>query len=146
MTHNLSKFLFLFTIAILALGCEKENLKDADLTNNNWALESIESTQTNEITEYPSDAPEIISIFFSDTSNIVGFNGICNGGAGTYTLTNSTGGIDISNLITTLVGCEYSEWETYTLQSLLDAYMYEINGNDLIIYSHGDYNLFFISN
>ncbi len=146
MIHKLSKCLLLTTIAILTLGCEKENLTDADLTNNNWELESIEATQTNDISEYPSGAPERISIIFSDTSNIIGINGVCNSGAGTYTLTSSNGGIEISNLITTMVGCAYSEWETYTLQSLHDAYSYEINGNDLIIYSHGDYNSYFSTN
>lgn len=138
--------IFCFIITLVGFGCEKENLKDADLTNNNWELESIEATQTNEMTEYPSDAPEIISIFFSDTSNIIGFNGVCNGGAGTYTLTDSSGGIEISNLYTTSVGCNYGEWEIYTTSNLHDAYSYEINGNDLTIYSHGDYNLFFTTN
>lgn len=137
--------IFCFIINSVGFGCEKEHLKDAELTNNNWELESIEATQSNEMTDYPSDAPEKISIFFSDTSNIIGFNGICNGGAGTYTLTNSTGGIEISDLYTTLVGCKYDEWEMYTVQNLHDAYSYEINGDDLIIYSHGDYNLYFIT-
>jgi len=58
MIHNLSKCLLLTAFAILTFGCEKENLKDADLTNNDWELESIEATQTNEMTEYPNDAPE----------------------------------------------------------------------------------------
>lgn len=133
-------------ITVGCFGCEKENLKDADLTNNIWELISIQETQTKVMTEFPSDAQDIISIFFSDTSNIVGFNGICNGGAGTYILTDSSGGIEISDVYTTLVGCKYGEWETYTIQNLLDAYCYEINGNDLKIYSHGDYNLYFKTN
>ena len=134
---------YCFIITFIGFGCEKENLRDADLTNKIWELNSIEATQTDVMTDFPSDASENISIIFSDTSNIVGFNGICNSGAGTYTLTDSSGGIEISDVFTTLVGCKYGEWETYTIQNLLDAYSYEINGDDLIIYSHGDYNLYF---
>ncbi|HFD04943.1 MAG TPA: META domain-containing protein [Firmicutes bacterium] len=138
--------IFCFISTFVGFGCEKENLTDADLTNNIWELISIQDTQTKVMTEFPSDAPENVSIFFSDTSNIVGFNGICNGGAGTYTLTDNSGGIEISDVFGTLVGCKYGEWETYTIQNLLDAYSYEINGNDLKIYSHGDYNLYFTTN
>ena len=138
--------IYCFIITLVGFGCEKENLKDADLVNNIWELNSIQATQTNAMTEYPGDASEKISIVFSDTSNVIGFNGVCNVGAGTYSLTNISGEIEISDLITTLIGCKYVEWETYTVQNLHNAFSYKINGNNLIIHSHGDYNLYFATN
>lgn len=112
---------------MVGFGCEKENLKDADLANNIWELNSIQATQTNAMTEYPGDASEKISIVFSDTSNVIGFNRICNSGAGTYSLTNSSGEIEISDLTTTLIGCKYVEWETYTLQKIIGIHISETN-------------------
>jgi len=44
MVHNHSKCLLLATIALLTFGCEKENLKDSDLTNNNDTEKSWVST------------------------------------------------------------------------------------------------------
>jgi len=131
---------------LVILGCEKTNLPDADLLATKWTLSYLQDTKTKAITHYPSDAAKKISIVFSDSSNDIGFSGVCNGGAGKYSFPSSAGEIKITDLITTLIGCKYVEWETYTVQNLYYATRYIINGNDLVIYSNGDYNLYFTKN
>jgi hypothetical protein len=143
MTPILKRIIFLLLIFISSFGCKKENHTDADLLKAKWILSHIQNAKTNVITQYPSDAAKTISIEFSNTSDIISFWGICNGGPGTYTYSSVTGEIKVTDLITTLIGCKYVEWETYTVQSLYYASSYKINGNDLVIYSNGEYNLYF---
>ena len=138
--------IFCIMVTLVSIGCKKENLSDADLLENKWILSYIQATQTNVITNYPSDAAKKISIVFRDSLNVLGFSGVCNGGAGTYSFTTVSGGIKISDLYTTLIACKYVEWETYTVQSLYYAFSYEINGNNLVIYSNSAYNLYFTKN
>jgi len=121
-------------------------MKDTDLLETTWFLSYIQDTKTQAITNYPSDAAKKISIIFSDSSNDIGFSGICNGGAGTYTYSTNTGEIKVTDLGTTLIWCKYVEWETYTVQNLSYASSYKIDGNDLVIYSNGMYNLYFTKN
>ena len=143
----MKKFLiFSFIIFLAGLGCEKAGVKDADLLNAKWILSYIQDTKTNAITHYPDDATNKVSIIFSGSSNDIGFSGICNGGAGNYTYSSVTGAIKITDLSTTKIGCKYDEWETYTVQNLYYASSYKINGNDLVIYSNGAYNLYFTEN
>lgn len=133
-------------IIIPCFGCKKDNLNDTDLLKTTWILSNIQDTKTQAITNYPSDATKKISIVFNDTSDIILFSGICNGGAGTFTYSSITGEIKVTDLITTFIGCKYVEWETYTVQNLNYAASYKIDGNDLIIYSNGAYNLYFTKN
>jgi heat shock protein HslJ len=130
-------------IIISCFGCKKDSLKDTDLLKTIWILSYIQDTKTQAITNYPTNEVKTISIEFSNTSNIIFFRGICNVGSGTYTYSSITGEIKVTDLITTEIYCKYYEWETYTLQSLYYASSYKINGNDLIIYSTGEYNLYF---
>lgn len=142
MTSILKRILFLLLIFASCFGCEKENHKDADLLKAKWILTYIQDTNTNVFTQYPSDAAKTISIEFSNTSDDISFWGICNRGSGTYTYSSVTGEIKVTDLITTLIGCKYVEWEAYTVQNLYYASNYKINGNDLVIYSNGEYNLY----
>jgi heat shock protein HslJ len=137
------RIIFFLIIFVPSYACEKESHIDADLLKTKWILSYIQDTKTSIITQYPSDAAKTISIEFSNTSDIISFWGICNGGSGTYTYSSVTGEIKVTDLITTLIGCKYVEWETYTVQNLYYASSYKINGNDLIIYSTGEYNLYF---
>ena len=107
--------IFSFILILVGTGCKKANEKDADLLNTKWTLSYIQDTKTNAITHYPSDAKNKISIVFSDSSNDIGFSGVCNGGAGTYTYSSITGEIKVTDLMTTLIGCKYDEWETCLL-------------------------------
>jgi hypothetical protein len=61
-------------IVLIGFGCQKENLKDADLLNNKWVLCYIQDTKTNAITHYPSDATRSISIVFNDSKDVISFN------------------------------------------------------------------------
>jgi heat shock protein HslJ len=143
----MKKILIFSSILILVgFGCKKANEKDADLLNSTWILSYIQDTKTDAITNYPKDAPRRISIVFTDSLNILSFSGICNGGSGTYSYTASTGAIKITNLGTTLIACKDVEWEIYTTQNLNAAFSYKINGNNLVIYSNGTYNLYFTQN
>jgi heat shock protein HslJ len=137
--------IFLFTIILSLYGCKKENSKNADLINTKWILSYIQDTKTNTITNYPSDAPNRISIVFTDSLNVIAFSGVCNGGAGTYSYSSSTDAIKIK-VGTTFIYCKDVEWESYTTQSLNNASSYKLSGNKLVIYSNGAYNLYFTQN
>lgn len=129
---------------LVGFGCKKANEKDADLLKVKWVLSHIQDTKTNAIMNYPGDASRKISIVFTDSLNIISFNGICNGGWGIYSYSASTGAIKITDLCTTLIYC--GEWEGYAIQNLDSASSYKINGSSLEIYSDGSYNLYFTQN
>jgi META domain len=133
--------IFSFILILVGTGCKKT--ADADLLKVKWVLSYIQDTKTNAVTHYPSDATNKISIVFSDSSNVIRFSGVCNGGWGTYSYSFSTGSIKVTNLATTQIGCQFGEWEGYTIQNLYTAFRYKIYGSSLEIYSNGAYNLYF---
>ena len=133
--------IFSFILILVGTGCKKA--ADADLLKVKWVLSYIQDTKTNTIKNYPSDAARKISMDFTDSLNVISFSGVCNGGWGTYSYSSSTGAIKITNLATTQIGCQYGEWEGYTIQNLYAAFKYKINGSSLEIYSNGAYNLYF---
>jgi heat shock protein HslJ len=141
----MKKTILILVIIISCFGCKKDNLKDTDLLKTTWILSYIQDTNTQVITNYPGDAAKKISIVFNDSSDIISFSGICNDGAGTYSYSSSTGAIKIS-VGTTLIYCNYVEWETYTVQNLYYASSYKITADNLAIYSTGKYNLYFTKN
>jgi hypothetical protein len=136
-------FIYCLIILLLVAGCKKENPKQATLLNTSWALSYIQSTRTNAVTNYPADESRKIVIDFTDSLNIVSFSGICNIGEGKYSYS-ASGTLKITEMVVTKIGCLNVEWESYTIQSMQEAYSYNINGNNLIIYTNGDYNLYFI--
>jgi heat shock protein HslJ len=139
----MKKIIFILAIITSCFGCKKENLNDTDLLKTKWILSYIQDTKTQAITNYPSDAAKTISIEFTNSSNIIFFRGVCNVGSGTYTYSSITDKIKVTDLITTEIYCKYYEWETYTVQNLYYASSYKITGNDLVIYSNGEYDLYF---
>ena len=139
----MKKTIFILLIIISCFGCKKDSLNDTDLLKTTWVLSYIQDTKTQAITNFPGDASKKISIVFNDPSDIISFSGICNGGEGTYTYSSITGEIKVTDLITTLIGCKYVEWETYTVQNLHYASSYKISDNNLAIYTSGAYNLYF---
>ena len=146
----MKKLRFLTIIIILlsfsCLECKKDNHDDTDLLKTKWTLSYIKDTKKQAITNFPTDAPKTISIEFTDKSNLLFFRGICNVGSGTYCYSTTTDKIKVTDLITTEIYCKYYEWETYTVQNLYYASSFEIDGNDLVIYSNGEYNLYFTEN
>ena len=137
--------IFSFFLIFVGFSCKKAVVNDADLLNSTWILSYIQDTKTKAIINYPNDAQRRISIVFTDSLNVISFSGVCNGGAGTYSYSSSTGDIKIK-VGTTLIACKDVEWESYTTQSLNNAFSYKIDGNNLIIYSNGSYNLYFTQN
>jgi len=132
-----------FISAFIITGCNKESSKPATLLNTHWVLSYIQDTKSNLISNYPADESKKIVIDFTDSANVVSFNGICNSGSGQFSFT-SSGTLRITGIAATKIACKYVEWESYTIQSMQGAYSYNINGNNLIIYTNGDYNLYFI--
>jgi len=133
--------IFSFILILVGTGCKKT--ADADLLKVKWVLSYIQDTKTNAIKNYPSDAARKISIDFTDSLNAISFNGVCNGGWGTYSYSLGSGSIQVTDLATTQIGCQFGEWEGYTIQNLYTAFRYKINESSLEIYSNGAYNLYF---
>ena len=142
----MKKTIFILVIIIFCFGCKKDSLNDNDLLKTTWILSYIQDTKTQAITIFPGDAAKTISIEFTGKSNQLFFRGICNVGSGTYCYSTTTDKIKVTDLITTEIYCKYYEWETYTVQNLYYASSFEIDGNDLVIYSNGEYNLYFTEN
>jgi heat shock protein HslJ len=138
--------IFILIIIFFCFGCKKDSLNDNDLLKKTWILSYIQDTKTQAITIFPGDAAKTISIEFTGKSNQLFFKGICNVGSGTYCYSSITDKIKVTDLITTEIYCKYYEWETYTVQNLYYASSFEIDGNDLVIYSNGEYNLYFTEN
>lgn len=138
------RMLFLVILAVLiSSGCKKDKGQTGDLLKKTWTLSQIQSTGSGAIIDYPTAAGKDISIVFTDSSNVISFSGICNNGTGTYSYSSKTGAIHVVDLRTTLIACSYVAWENYTVQNLLKSFSYKIEGNSLIIFSKGDYNLYF---
>lgn len=142
----MKKTIIILAIIISCFGCKKDSLNDTDLLKTTWILSYIQDTKTQAIANYPSDAVKTISIEFTNSSNIIFFRGVCNVGSGKYTCSSITDEIKVTDLISTEIYCKYYEWETFTVQSLDSASSYKIDGNDLVIYSNGEYNLYFTKN
>jgi heat shock protein HslJ len=143
----MKKIFLLFLIAFIAgTGCKKDSypVRQETLTGTSWMLAYIQETATNEVTFYPETEPRKISVTFHGFSNVISFKGICNTGEGTYLFSSQSGEVAVNDLASTKVACENAEWETYTIQSLNNAYRYMIDGDNLLIYSNGRYNLFFV--
>lgn len=132
-------------LILICSGCKKESSTciREPLLKTGWVLLSVQDTGTNAITNFPDDAARKISIVFTDSSNVILFTGICNTGAGTFTYSSETGEIEVTDLSSTKIGCQYVEWEEYTIQNLTNAYSYNLSGDHLVIYSHGLYDLYF---
>jgi heat shock protein HslJ len=138
--------IFNFILVLIGFGCEKVILhnEQASLIKSGWILSYIQDTKSNAIINYPADAARKISIVFTDSLNVIFFHGICNGGKGNYSFSSGDGSIQFTNLFTTQIGCKDVEWEGYTIQNLYNASRFKIDGSNLVIYSKGEYNLYFI--
>jgi heat shock protein HslJ len=137
-------FIYCLVLVFIVAGCKKESSKQPTLINTQWVLSYIQDTKSNVINNYPADESKKIVIDFTNLSNVISFNGICNSGSGKYSFSASTGTVEITDIATTKIACKYVEWEGYTIQSLNKAYSYKVNGSNLTFYTNGDYNLYFI--
>lgn len=136
--------LFLMLIIGIASSCNKTDIQLGDLTEIDWELTHIRSTDNEKKTKFPKDAKRNISIRFIGSTDEVEFIGICNVGRGNYSFIPGKDEIEISDVFTTMMLCaEYNEWEDYVGNSLVEAYKLKLSGKKLTIYSHGNYDLFF---
>jgi len=142
----MKRIIYFLLFAILAgTGCNKDSSSNpqATLTGTSWILVYIQDVNTNTVTFFPETESRKISVAFNGYSNVVSFDGICNTGEGMYLFSSKSGDLTISNLGSTKIACINVEWESYTIQNLNAAYRYMIDGDTLMIYSLGKYNLFF---
>jgi heat shock protein HslJ len=143
----MKKVLVVSLIVVLAIICckkeKQESEEQASFLNTDWELSFIQDTKTYAKTFYPADEPKKIIINFTDSSDVVLFLGICNDGDGTYSYSAETGELKIIDLGSTKIACTNVEWEGYTIQNMNQAYQYQIEGDQLIILSNGNYNLYF---
>ncbi len=137
--------IFYFVVVLIGTGCHKESFNNDQLSllKTKWILSYIQDTRTNAVINYPNDATKVISIVFSDSSNVVSFKGVCNSGQGKFSISSINDSIKITLLGTTKIACKYVEWESYTTTNLYNAFKYKINGGNLEVYSKGAYNLYF---
>jgi heat shock protein HslJ len=143
----MKKILFaVLVLGFMVIGCKKDEPTEAPLfLDTVWTLTYIQNVSTKLGFNFPSDAARKITVVFS--GGLVGINGICNTGTGNFTLIefdSTLGTLTVTDLSSTKVNCDYSEWEGYLLQSLGKAYKYEITGSSLDITTTGDFNLRFI--
>jgi heat shock protein HslJ len=137
--------LFICIIITFCAGCKKENEPENNLLKTKWTLFSIQNPVTDSITAFPIESERKITIVFTDSLNVLLFKGVCNSGAGTYSLTTIPHEIFISEIITTKIGCKYVEWEGKVTQILQNAFNYTVYGNNLVIVSNGG-SMFFTKN
>lgn len=133
-------------LCLVMMGCKKDNPKEPPLFMDTvWTLTYIQNVSTKLTFNFPSDASGKITLVFSGGQ--INIEGICNTGTGNFTTVqfdSTLGTLTVTDLSSTKVNCDYSEWEGYVLQSLGKAYKYEINGSSLDITSTGDFNLHFV--
>jgi heat shock protein HslJ len=131
-------------IILSSLSCKEDTSTDQTaLAKTKWILSFIRNNKSDATTYFPTNASRGIIIAFTDSVNVMSFSGICNMGAGTYSYSSKTGTLEVRDIITTKIACPFVEWEGYTIQSLDSSYSYKINGDNLLINSHGAYNLYF---
>ena len=132
--------------AITAFSCKKDdeaNKQVNPLLIKAWILTSIQNTKTNQMIDYPDSFTYKERIIFNDSISL-SFSGNCgNHGYANYSVNNNS--IKLSDYkIDHMYFCFRYEWENYFFNNLDSAYQYNVTENKLIIYSKGDYNLYFV--
>lgn len=132
--------LILFLVLISA--CTRSDTSINTITDTSWELTHIRSTKSGKKTRFPKGAQNI-TLQFKSKSDTLSFSGVCNHGSGTYAIDDKSDKIEISAIGTTGIHCPYIEWEIYVVTNLRKAHNYKLAGNNLTIYSDGDYDLIF---
>lgn len=138
---------FIFGMVVTDCKKDKQKVTPSPFLDTEWTLSYIENVSTKATTNFPDDADRKIKLVFHE-NGVLSFTGICNTGNGNFTIDSydeTSGGLTVSNVVLTKIGCPHVEWEGYVSQSLGSATSYKITGNTLLISSTGDYNLYFIN-
>jgi hypothetical protein len=139
-------FLFLYgIILLLEFSCVKKpdtNLPDLPLLKTRWVLSYFQNPRTNQIIHYPDSLRINESISFTDSVTLSIAAGCGSGKAG-YSIKSD------SMIIDPIYGpwtyCSLMQWDDYLVINLEHAYRYIIKANQLIIYSKGTYDLYFVA-
>jgi heat shock protein HslJ len=130
---------------LIFLGCTKQNSKtDPPLLNTHWVLSSIQNIRTKANLQFPL-ASIHTSEYITFTDSILAVKGICNSGKSSFLLFSYNDSIRIIGVGSTFIYCDFGNWEDYLWHNLDSAFSYKIDGNQLLIYSKGTYNLNFIA-
>jgi hypothetical protein len=134
---------FIGMLVITTISCNKNNKTNykADLLKK-WMLSSVQNTKTHQITNFPDTTLSIETITFTDTLTLI--NGACGNYGKAYYKVNNESIMFLDLSIFHLNLCSLYKWEEIVLNSLDSAFQYNVNSNQLIIYSNGIYNLIFI--
>ena len=131
--------------SLIFLGCRKHDPKtDPPLLNTHWALSSIQNTRTKANLQFPLDSAHT-SEYITFTDSILTVKGICNSGRSSYLLFSYNDSIRINGVGSTFIYCYFINCDYYLWHNLDSAFSYKINGNQLVIYSKGTFNLNFIA-
>jgi hypothetical protein len=133
-------------LIITAFSCKKNdeaNKQVNPLLIKEWKLTSIQNTKTNQMIEYPDNLTYKQLLIVKDSISLL-FEG-CGGNQGyaNYSVNNNT--IKLSDIkILHMDYCMNDQWNDYFFNNLERAFQYNITEDKLIIYSKGDYNLYFV--
>ncbi|HEX2974768.1 MAG TPA: META domain-containing protein [Bacteroidales bacterium] len=142
--RNHSLPIFLLTLFIVLQSCKKANESGASgIINTSWRLEYLIRTTDKSKLDFPADEPNRITIAFSDSLNTLMFNGICNSGSGFYDIVQKNNQLTIRDIKITLIHCRNIIWESYAVENLEKAASFSVKDNVLIIYTRGEYDLYF---
>jgi hypothetical protein len=114
----------------------------ADLLKITWELSYIPNNILDSELYNSGKLNRKISIIFQDSLPLMYWKGVCNSGFGRFYISSSNDSIRIKGLNTTLMGCPY-EFEESVYKSLFMAYRLKITGDELVIFSKGDFDLHF---
>ena len=133
-------------LVITAFSCKKNdeaNKQVNPLLIKSWTLTSIQNTKNNQMIEYPDSFIYKQLLTVKDSVSLSFFGTCGNLGYANYSVSNNIirlSGFTISHMYL----CDKVQWEDYFFNSLGSAYQYNVTENKLIIYSKGDYNLYFV--
>jgi heat shock protein HslJ len=133
---------------LIFLDCRKQDpktdLPDLTLLNTHWTLSSVQNVRTKANLQFPF-ASSHTSEYLTFTDSILTVKGMCNSGRSSFQLFSYNDSIRINGVGRTFIYCDFINWEDYLWHNLDSAFSYKINGNQLVIYSKGTYNLNFIA-
>jgi META domain len=146
---SINPFLILCCMfAITAFSCKKDdeaNKQVNPLLIKAWKLTSIQNTKTNQMIEYPDSFTYEQLLIVRDSISLL-FEG-CGGNHGNAIYSVNNNAIKLSDIVIThMDACLGDQWNDYFFNNLERAFRFNVTANKLIIYSKGDYNLYFVPN
>ena len=143
---SLKLFLFLSGIvAMIVFGCKKddENKIVNPLLIKTWVLTSMEDTKTNQMIDYPDSIMLKYYLVVEDSISLAYYGCGLGHYHAKYWVTDSK--IKLYDIEYTHADLCFDEnWEEQVFGNIERANRYKVTDDKLIIYSSGDYNLYFV--